>query len=272
MASETYPLKNLRLEQLHVAGFNVADFICFPPNGLRGREEELKAFLAKHGRISCRHFHKDEKRYFKCPVKYDQTDIDAILEFCLANNEGKNEAGEAFYTLCNEAINTKESLCAGNILVLNEQTLFVEYFDGPGTPRDIEHKSHDELKTFSRTFGQPAEGDRPPDAVLRMAHEARKFRPLDNKAYILEFSLYPYPIGRQQSHIICWEWRWGWLHYQLQANQHLLSLLKKANDREQSLLNEVENLHRQLREAHADKDDLHSELVANGIRQESFGV
>lgn len=210
-----YPLKSRRLEQLDETGFNVADFVCFLPETLKSRTEYLKAFLEKHGRISCRHFHEDEKAHFKCPVLYDQTDFDDILAFCLEHNQH-------FYTLCNEAINTRESICAGNILIMNEQTVFVEYFYGPGTPRDIETKGHDELKIFSRTLGQPTEGERPPDEVLRLVYEARRFRPLDNKPYILEFSLYPYPIGRRQTNIICWEWRWGWLHYQLQANKFLL--------------------------------------------------
>lgn len=275
MASDQYPLKNVRLEQLHAAGFNVADFICFPPHTLFNREhelQELRAFLTKHKRISCRHFHDDETKYFKCPVKYDQTDYKAIWDFCLANNEGKNEAQVAFYTLCNEAINTQESLCAGNILVLNDQTFFVEYFEGPGTPRDIETKSHDQLKTFSRTMGEPAEGTRPPDEVLRMAHEARKFKPLDNKPYILEFSLYPYPIGRQQTNIICWEWRWGWLHYQLQMNQHLLASLKKASDREAQLLAENASLRVQLGDMQNDHRQLQDDLIATGKLSETFGV
>ncbi|OGM98052.1 MAG: hypothetical protein A2915_01345 [Candidatus Yanofskybacteria bacterium RIFCSPLOWO2_01_FULL_41_34] len=231
MSSREYPLKHVRLEQLSSAGFNVADFICFPPNTLRGREEELKAFLAKHGTISCRHFHQDEKTHFKCPVKYEQTDFDTILSFCLANNEGNNEAKTAFYTLCNEAINVKESVCAGNILVLNEHAIWVEYFYGPGTPRDLESKGPDELKTYGKVDGQPAEGEKPPDDILRMVRNARKFKALDNKAYILEFSLYSYPMGRDQTDIICWEWCWGWLHYQMQANRFLLDQLKKANER-----------------------------------------
>lgn len=215
MANETYPLKHVRLEQLHNAGFNIADFICFPPRTLRGREEELRAFLALYGRISCRHFHEDESRHFKCPVLYDETDFEKILAFCLEHNQN-------YYTLCNEAIDPLVSVCAGNILVFNGTTYFVEYFYGPGTPRDIESKGPDELKTYGKTIGQPAEGDKPPEEVLRMVVEARKFKPLENKAYILEFSLYPYPIGRQKTNIICWEWRWGWLHYQLQANKFLL--------------------------------------------------
>jgi len=242
MSTDEYPLKHVRLEQLNRAGFNVADFVCFPPHTLRGREEELKAFLAKHGRISCRHFHQNEKEHFKCPVKYDQTDFDTILAFCLANNEGNNDEKTPFYALCNEAINLKDSICAGNILVLNDQAYFVEYFYGPGTPRDIESKGPDELKTYGKTVGQPAEGEKPPDEVLRMTLNARKFKALDNKAYILEFSVYPYPIGREQTEVICWEWRWGWLHYQLQANRYLLDQLKKAGERERALVERIARL------------------------------
>ncbi len=233
MSSSEYPLKHVRLEQLHKSGFNVADFICFPPNTLKGREKELKAFLRKHGNISCRHFHSDEKTHFKCPVLYDQTDFDKIITFCLEHNK-------TYYTLCNEAIKLNDSVCAGNILVLNEQTYFIEYFHGPGTPRDIESKGSDELKTFSRTMGEPAEGPPPPEAVLRMAFDARKFKALANKAYILEFSLYPYPIGKNQTSIICWEWRWGWLHYQLQANQILVQENKMLRDELDKLRSQLE--------------------------------
>jgi len=242
MSSQEYPLKHVRLEQLHQAGFNVANFICFPPRTLKDRVEELRAFLAKHRRISCRHFHANEKEYFKCPVKYDQTDFDTILAFCLANNEGNNEEKTVFYTLCNEAINLADSTCAGNILVLNEQAVWVEYFYGPGTPRDIETKGPDELKTYGKTMGQPAEGEKPPDEVLRMVLNARKFKALENKAYILEFSLYPYPIGRNQTNIICWEWRWGWLHYQMQANRFLLDQLKKSNEKIEQLGDKIKEL------------------------------
>lgn len=241
MSIQEYPLKHVRLEQLSGAGFNVANFICFPPHTLKGREAELRAFFTKHGRISCRHFHENEKEHFKCPVKYDQTDFDVILAFCLENNE-------EFYTLCNEAINLKDSICAGNILVLNEQAVWVEYFYGPGTPRDLEGKGPDELKTYGKTIGQPAEGDRPPDEILQMIVNARKFKALDNKAYILEFSLYPYPIGRNQTNIICWEWRWGWLHYQMQANRFLLDQLKKANTRVLELEAENEALRKKRHE------------------------
>jgi len=255
--NDIYPLKHLRLEQLHQSGFNVADFICFPPRTLKGRTDELRAFLAKHGRISCRHFHQDEKKYFKCPVKYDQTDIDVVLAFCLEHNE-------TYYTLCNEAINLQESVCAGNILTLDERNYFVEYFHGPGTPRDIESKGADELKVYTRSFGTPSQGPEPPDIVKKMAYQASRFKPVQGP-YILEFSLYPYPIGKNQSEIVIWEWRLGWLHYQLQANKFLLT-------ENQRLLLENQRLKEQLEEAHATASGMYDEMVATGVRSESFGV
>jgi len=214
MYDELYPHKHVRLQQLYEAGFNVADFVCFPPGTLKDRIEELQKFLTKHSRISCRHFHQDEKKYFKCPVKYAQSNFDTILAFCLKHNE-------TFFTLCNEAINLQDSLCAGNILTLDSRNYFVEYFYGPGTPRDIESKGANELKVYTRSFGAPAQGPEPPDIIKQIAFLASKFKPVPGP-YILEFSLYPYPIGKNQTEIIIWEWRLGWLHYQLQANKFLL--------------------------------------------------
>ena len=154
MASIKYPLKHIRLQELSSAGFNVADFICFEPNKLRQRQNELRAFLQKHGRISCRHFHADESKYFKCPVLYDQDDIEAILTFCLANNEGKNESKVAYYTLCNQALTLTDSIYAGNILIRSDREYAIEFFKGKGTPRDIESKNSNEIIYFERQFGK----------------------------------------------------------------------------------------------------------------------
>ena len=147
--------------------------------------------------------------HFKCPVKYEQTDFKTILDFCLKNNYGNNDEHEAFYTLCNEAINLKDSVCAGNIMVTDEHTFDVDYFYGPGTPRDLESRAADDINQYHKTTGEPAVGDKPPDEVLRMVVNAKKFRALDSQPYMFEFSVYPYPIGKNQTNTICWEWRWA---------------------------------------------------------------
>ena len=200
MSSVEYPLKHVRLEELSGGGFNIADFSCWAPGQLN--IEELKAFLSKHGRISCRHFHQDEKKHFKCPVLYDQTDFDTILAFCSEHNK-------QYYTLCNEAIKLDDSICAGNILIFNEKDYLVEYFYGTGTPRDVEKKAPPELRSYRKSGYSPAEGEKPSDAVLNLVLKARKFKALADKSYIVEFSVYPYPIGRNRTTTITWEWRWG---------------------------------------------------------------
>lgn len=269
MSSEVYPLKHRRLEQLREAGFNVVDFICFEPRTLEGQEQKLADFLARHGRISCRHFHQEEKKYFKCPVLYDQTDLEKILEFCHRNNYGENDDGTAYYTLCNQALDLSDSICAGNILTLDDRNYYIEYFYGPGTPRDIEHKGADELKLYTRSFGAPARGEEPPPELKRAAYLASKFRPVQGP-YIIEFSLYPTPSGSRK--LIVWEWRMGWLHYQLQANKFLLDQLKQVTAENAALEEEVENLRRLLREAHTANNQLRDDMIVNGLRQETFGV
>lgn len=227
MSSQVYPLKSVRLQQLSDAGFNVADFVCFEPNALRRRQDELRAFLKKHGRISCRHFHADESKYYKCPVLYDTDDIEAILAFCLANNEGNNGAKVAYYTLCNQALTLGDSIYAGNILIRSDREYAVEFFKGKGTPRDIEAKNADEIVYFERQFGKPMPSDIP-DEIQSLRHSLSRFaETLAIKPVIIEFSIYPYPVGRNQTEAICWEWRQGWLHYAMQHNRHLVAENKR---------------------------------------------
>lgn len=247
MSSVKYPLKHVRLQELSSAGFNVADFICFEPNTLKQRQDELRAFLQKHGRISCRNFHADESKYFKCPVLYDQDDIEAILAFCLANNEGKNEAGMAYYTLCNQALTLSDSIYAGNILIRSDREYAIEFFKGKGTPRDLESKNCDEIVYFERQFGKPMPSDIPAE-IQSFRHSLRHFtETLEIKPVIIEFSIYPYPVGRKGTRAICWEWRQGWLHYAMQHNRHLIAENKQLRLELEDLRNRFENFRSEVR-------------------------
>lgn len=234
MSDERYPLKHKRLEQLSQAGLNVADFICFHPRTLVGREEELKVFFAKYGRVSCRHFHDDESKHYKCPVLYDEANIKNILAFCREHNQ-------TYYTLCNEAFTLSDSIFAGNILIRSKREYAIEYFSGEGTPRDIESINPARIKYFERIFGNPMPSDIP-ETIQNLRVSLNNFaETLQVTPVIIEFSVYPYPIGRLKSYVICWEWRKGWLHY---AMQHNITLMAEN----QRLRAEVERLQRQLRE------------------------
>lgn len=200
MSENKYPLKHMRLQQLEEAGFNTADFIFFPPN--RADLGRVRKFFKKHGRISIRHYGEDENRFFKCPVLYNQEDWSVIWQFINQNNK-------RFWTLCNQAIRLEDSQFAGNILLLDEKgrNFTVEYFEGPGTPRDMEHKSPSQLKCFRREFGKPFLGSIHQE-LISVAAQFRNFLP-EQRPIVLEFSIYPYPIGKLQRHDIFWEWRLG---------------------------------------------------------------
>ena len=211
MVSESYPLKNIRLEQLELAGFNIADFICFPPGQLS--PPQLKKFFEKYKKkegISLRHFHADENRFFKCPVKYEVTDWNTAIRFCQEHNKD-------FYTLCNEAIPLKGATYGGNILLLDEREFLVEYFNGPGSPRDTENKK---LKHFTRSIGQSLPEGTPAELV-QLGSLFRKFIP-EERPIVIEFNIYPYPVGKKMATSIIWEWRQGMLHETAEIVQALL--------------------------------------------------
>lgn len=203
--------KDERLRQLWQAGFNIADFVCFAPGELDPvrLERFFRKYEKRHG-ISLRHFHENESRFFKCPVKYEVTDWKTALRFCQEHNR-------TFYTLCNEAIPLDDAIYGGNIWLLDDRDYVVEYFDGPGSPRDTETK---ELKFIKRTIGEQLPADAP-EELRQLAARFRRFIP-ETRPIVIEFNIYPYPVGRLKEKSIIWEWRQGLIHESLDVLEFLL--------------------------------------------------
>lgn len=212
MAQNPYPLKHIRLRQLYDAGFNIADFICFPPKELDPVKLRnfFNRFRNKNG-TSLRHFHQNETRFFKCPVKYEVKDWETALRFCQEHNQ-------QFYTLVNEAFRVQDPIFGGNIWLLDNREFMVEYFNGPGTPRDTENK---ELMHFHREIGQPFPENTPPE-LARLGSLFHNFIP-DQRPIVIEFNIYPYPVGKRRETSIVWEWRQGLLHETSEIVQALLA-------------------------------------------------
>ncbi len=229
-----YPLKNKRLQQLYDAGFNIADFICFPPHQLDPvRMEKFFERYKKKGGISLRHFHQDENRFFKCPVKYEVTDWKTALNFCQEHNQ-------QFYSLINQAIPLSDAIYGDNIWLLDNTGFMVEYFEGPGSPRDTESK---QLKHFRREIGQPLpEGT--PQELVHLGSLFRNFIP-EERPIVIEFNIYPYPMGKREETSIIWEWRQGLLHETAETVQALLEeidRLKLQNETLQNLIMRITSL------------------------------
>lgn len=208
----SYPLKHERLDQLEVSGFNIADFICFAPGQLDpvALKDFFDRYRCKHG-ISIRHFHQDETRFFKCPVRYEVVDWNSALRFCQEHNR-------AFYTLVNEAIPPDDAMYGGNIWLLDDRDFVIEYFEGPGTPRDTERKK---LKFIKRAIGERLPEDAPPE-LSRLATRFKGFIP-DERPIVIEFNIYPYPVGKLEKTSVIWEWRQGLIHESCEVVQYLLA-------------------------------------------------
>lgn len=198
LPKDYYPRKDLRLQQLEDHGFNVADWVCFPPGQFN--PEALRLFFEKHSKISCRHFHEDEGKYFKSPFKFGVSTLEEAVAFCTEHNV-------RFWTLCNEFLPPEEFGFTGNITLLDNREYTVEYFEGCHSPRQIESMSAGELRTFKREFGRPLPEDAP-RPLVEVAGRFGRFFP-EIRPIILEFNIYPYPVGRQRRPEVFWEWRLG---------------------------------------------------------------
>lgn len=197
MTRPGYPLKHIRLQQLEEAGLNIADYVCFPRGQLD--TSQLKEFCEKHIKVSCRHFHENEDRHFKGPFEMG-VETEKAVQFCITHNS-------EWWTLCNEFLPKETTGFSGNILLIDDRNYTVEYFEGCDSPRMIESKSAKELKMFSREFGKPLPKDAPIELVETAVNCGRFLRYI--RPIILEFNIYPYPVGRHKLHSIFWEWRIG---------------------------------------------------------------
>lgn len=204
--AQILPLKHVRLQQLADARINTPSFRYW----LRGElnPAELKAFLRSHGRISLRNVREERllEETPKLPVEYDKSDWDFIIDFCSKHNR-------QYHTLVNEALPLSDSLMAGNIILLGSGKYIVSYFEGYGTPRDVDDKSSAELKVYLRPFDTEGPIWAPrifEGLVAQLQATHLNFSPIEPKTF--EFSIYKYDVGLLQRPEIFWEWRSGSAH------------------------------------------------------------
>lgn len=98
-----------------------------------------------------------------------------------------------------EAINPRECVRKGTVMQHPEGTSFVfEWKDGPGTVRDLE-KLVPETREYPGGIGVPEDLRQPLSAIRTLG--------TSGLGMILEWSIYPYPVGRLQWRDIYWELR-----------------------------------------------------------------
>jgi len=192
------PLKHLRLQELVDRGFNTPEFmVC-----LKGELDIFLVyqFLCKHGKISLRTFREE---HFsdptpKLPVEYDRDEWSVIRNFCEQQNRDH-------HLLINQALPLSRSLYAGNIILPDADSYVVSFFEGYGTPRDVDDQVS-RLKVHKRRFTDPP--PQIPNDIIALALELQGFRP-KLRPLTVEFSVYPDPVGLCKRRAVVWEWRGG---------------------------------------------------------------
>jgi hypothetical protein len=196
-----YPPKDTRIKQLLDAGFNIVDFVHF---GIEKYDSNVaRAFFNKYGLVSIRTFADDESKDYATPVQYEIEidNFDQAERFCIEQNK-------TYHILMNQALKRADSVLWGNILWYDLSKFTVEYSYGPGTPRDIETKSMEDLRILHGNLSEyilPESKDRQLMEVVRKTSLfLTTVRPI-----VIEFQLYPYPVGLLQEKWVFWEWRRG---------------------------------------------------------------
>jgi hypothetical protein len=213
---EAYPTKEKRIDLLRMWGLNTADSIHFArgefaedkaKDKTKDRaEEKARKFFEKHECVSVRTF-SDESRKCMSPVRYEIKEFEEVNAFCMENT-GK------YHILINEAIALKDALVTGKITWEDNLSFDIEYFYGPGTPRDLENIDRALLRVAERTgkprLSRPLSDDA--NTNFRLLEVVDKIQNADEfiktywKPIMFEFQYYPYPVGVLGRHDVFWEW------------------------------------------------------------------
>ncbi len=107
-----------------------------------------------------------------------------------------------------EPIDPKNTVIGGNLWINKlEKKVITEYFEGPGTVRDLESKesqSINKVETSVEDFLSKGEGGK---TFLGISPEVFLNFPFNN--FILEFSQLKFPVGEKKSEYVFWEVRRG---------------------------------------------------------------
>lgn len=202
MGMASYPTKEKRLAQLDMSGLNIADFIHFAKGEFA--EDKARAFFEKHKCVSVRTFSDDEHAKYLSPEIYEVKDFGEVKAFCM------KITGE-YHILINQAIAIKEASITGKIIWEDDIRYRIDYFYGAGTPRDIDNIMRSNLNVAEgvvHLHGRPLSDDAPTNIALHKVVNATQdfIKVIKVRPVILEFQIYPHPIGKRNENIIFWEW------------------------------------------------------------------
>ncbi len=197
------PLKHDRIKYLVDSDFNVMDYRYWLRGQLPGKMSEFEKFFYKYVNqdgISLRTV--TEEKYNQpspqLPVRYCIKSLYLAKTFCLENNK-------YHHTLVHQGLPLAKSLYSGNFILMNDTDYLAAFIKGYGTPRSVDQPDVKNLLVFGGQFDEPTP-DWAPEFIASMSDKLRNLVP-ELRPIIVEFSVYPEPVGLLGLPVVFWEWR-----------------------------------------------------------------
>lgn len=116
-----------------------------------------------------------------------------------------------FRVIASIPIDPKDCTWRGNIVYLDKDNWILDYAEGPGTVREMERLPSTEIKTIKSLWY----GKRAPTLAVTTPKGGFHGKYILNTAkslfwgtpFLLEWSIYPYPVGLKHNPLIFWELR-----------------------------------------------------------------
>lgn len=191
--------KSDSLIKLDSLGMNTIDYF------ITKDKKEATHYLAKHitGRRSMRTERGDE---FLCPFYYWYPSEDLLPKALKHIDEG-------YKLIFSDSLDWKESVAFGSVALTKELNDHIDLVFGPGLCRDLE--AHPKRISIAIPIGTITpfkevvleNNDINQIRLLNTIYKLVKDKCLDLAPCVVEFSRYPYPVGKMKKHFIFWELR-----------------------------------------------------------------
>lgn len=179
---------------LDMLGLNTIDYF------ITQDEREATHYLAKH--LKEKRSMRTERGYeFLCPFYYNLPGEELLPKALQHLKEG-------YKLIFSNSLDWRDSIAFGSLALVDKGEDCIEFVHGPGLCRDLEkHKERQSINILRGTVFPFFKQDHALFNELNTLYKKVKNSCYDQIPCIVEWSLYPYLVGKNQENFIFWELR-----------------------------------------------------------------
>lgn len=186
--------KSDSLQMLDILGLNTIDYF------ITMDKKEATHYLAKHVNEK-RSMRTERGNEFLCPFYYNLPGEELLPRAMQHIDEG-------YKLIFSPSLDWKDSVAFGSIAILLNGDDCIEFVNGPGLCRDLDtHPDKQSLSILPGALVPIAWKDSPIAAPLNGLYQLIRNNCYEMAPCIVEWSYYPYRVGKLGKHFIMWELR-----------------------------------------------------------------